>query len=148
MRTLGIDYGDKRIGLAVSDMLYITSQPLGFIVVNGDKDAILKIKPYIEEYNVEKIVLGLPKNMNGSEGERAIKTRRFSEKLIKAFGMEVVFFDERMTTLSAERTLNSMNIKGSEKKKGKKDMLSAAIILQAYMEINVSTAFRSEDRTD
>ena len=137
MRILGIDYGDRRIGIAISDMLNITSQPIGFITINGDKDALLKIEPYINEYNITKIVLGLPKNMNGSEGERALKTRRFSEKLIKKFDLPVVFFDERMTTITAEKTLNDMNIRGSEKKKGKKDMLSAAIILQGYMEINI-----------
>ena len=136
MRILGIDYGDRRIGLSVSDMLYITAQPLDFLNVNGDKDAISKIKPYISEYNIEKIVLGLPKNMDGTEGERAAKTRRFSEKLNIEFGIEIDFFDERMTTISAERALNSMNVRGSDKKKGKKDMLSAAIILQGYMEKN------------
>jgi len=133
MRILGIDYGDRRIGLAVSDMLLITSQPIGFISITGDKDALLKLEPYIKEYSVDKIVLGLPKNMDGTEGERAEKTRRFSEKLIKKFNIPIDFFDERMTTISAERTLNDMNIRGTDKKKGKKDMLSAAIILQSYM---------------
>ena len=133
-RILGIDFGDRRVGLAVSDLLGITAQPIGFIVIDGANDAVFKIAPYIKEYDIKKIVLGLPKNMNGDEGERAEKTRRFGEKLISAFNIEVHYFDERLTTVYADHTLNALNVKG-KKKTGKKDALSAVLILQGYMGI-------------
>lgn len=133
-RILGIDFGDRRVGLAVSDLLGITAQPIGFIVIDGANDAVFKITPYIKEYDIKKIVLGLPKNMNGDEGERAEKTRRFGEKLKSAFNIEVHYFDERLTTVYADHTLNALNVKG-KKKTGKKDALSAVLILQGYMGI-------------
>lgn len=133
-RILGIDFGDRRVGLAVSDLLGITAQPIGFIVIDGANDAVFKIAPYIKEYDIKKIVLGLPKNMNGDEGERAEKTRRFGEKLKSAFNIEVHYFDERLTTVYADHTLNALNVKG-KKKTGKKDALSAVLILQGYMGI-------------
>lgn len=133
-RILAIDYGDRRVGLAVSDLLGITAQPVGFVVIDGFLDAITKLKPYIAEYNPEKIVLGLPKNMSGEEGERAEITRQFGERLKKETEAEIVFFDERLTTVYAENTLNAMNVKG-RKKTGKKDALSAVLILQGYMGI-------------
>lgn len=133
-RILGIDFGDRRVGLAVSDLLGITAQPIGFIVIDGANDAVFKIAPYIKEYDIKKIVLGLPKNMNGDEGERAEKTRRFGEKLKSAFNIEVQYFDERLTTVYADHTLNALNVKG-KKKTGKKDALSAVLILQGYMGI-------------
>ncbi len=131
-RTLAIDYGDRRIGLAVSDLLGITAQPIGYLTVNGDRDAIRQITPYLTEYKIEKIVLGLPKNMDGSEGPRVEKTRDFAKKLSEDFpDIPIDYYDERMTTIVAQRALIGMNVK---KKEGKKDMLSAAIILQGYME--------------
>lgn len=133
-RILSIDYGDRRVGLAVSDLLGITAQPIGFITVTGANDAISQIMPYIKEYDISKIVLGLPKNMSGEEGERAEKTRRFGEKLFEAANIEIAFFDERLTTVCAENTLNALNVKG-KKKTGKKDALSAVLILQGYMGI-------------
>ena len=133
-RILGIDFGDRRVGLAVSDLLGITAQPIGFIVIDGANDAVFKFAPYIKEYDIKKIVLGLPKNMNGDEGERAEKTRRFGEKLKSAFNIEVHYFDERLTTVYADHTLNALNVKG-KKKTGKKDALSAVLILQGYMGI-------------
>ena len=131
-RTLAIDYGDRRIGLAVSDLLNITAQPVGHITVNGDKDALNQIDEHIKDKEITKIVLGLPKNMDGSEGERAQKTRRFSEKLENRFSIDVVFVDERLTSVSATRSLNDMNVSG-RKKKGKIDTLSAVLILQDYL---------------
>ena len=131
-RTLAIDYGDRRIGLAVSDLLGITAQPVGYITVNGDRDAIRQIAKYIGEYQVQRVVLGLPRNMNGSEGTRVEKTKEFAEKMKEEFPtLTFDFFDERLTTVVAQRALIDMNVK---KKEGKKDMLSAAIILQGYMD--------------
>lgn len=133
-RILAIDYGDRRVGLAVSDALGITAQPIGYIKINGFGDAVEKIKPYISEYNVKKIILGLPKNMSGEEGERASITRDFGERLKNATGLAPEFIDERLTTVYADHTLNSLNVKG-KKKTGKKDALSAVLILQSYLGI-------------
>ncbi|MBP3448348.1 MAG: Holliday junction resolvase RuvX [Clostridia bacterium] len=131
-RTLAIDYGDRRIGLAVSDLLGITAQPVGYLTVNGDRDAIRQIGAYLTQYEVKRIVLGLPRNMNGSEGERVEKTKAFQKKLEEEFPhLSFDFFDERLTTVVAQRALIDMNVR---KKEGKKDMLSAAIILQGYMD--------------
>ena len=134
-RLMAIDYGDRRIGIAVSDMLGITAQPVGFITVNGKKDAINQIKDIFLQYDISKIVFGLPKNMDGPEGERAEKTRYFAERLSEEVNVEVDFFDERLTTVYADRTLNSLNVKG-RKKEGKKDSLSAVLILQGYMAVH------------
>jgi putative Holliday junction resolvase len=131
-RILCLDYGDRRIGIAVSDLLNITAQPIGFITIRGDNDALTQIENFINQFEIKKMVLGLPKNMDGTEGERAIKTRRFAEKLIEKFNVSVDYFDERMTSISADRTLNDLNVPG-RKKKGKTDTLSAVIILQNYM---------------
>ena len=131
-RTLAIDYGDRRIGLAVSDLLGITAQPVGYLTVNGDRDAIRQIGAYLTQYEVKRIVLGLPRNMNGSEGERVEKTKAFQKKLEEDVAhLSFDFFDERLTTVVAQRALIDMNVR---KKEGKKDMLSAAIILQGYMD--------------
>ncbi len=131
-RTLAIDYGDRRIGLAISDLLGITAQPVGYITVNGDRDAIRQIEKYLTEYQVQRVVLGLPRNMDGSEGERVEKTKAFQKKIKEEFPqLTFDFFDERLTTVVAQRALIAMNVK---KKEGKKDMLSAALILQGYMD--------------
>ncbi|MBO5409512.1 MAG: Holliday junction resolvase RuvX [Clostridia bacterium] len=131
-RTLAIDYGDRRIGLAVSDLLGITAQPVGYLTVNGDRDALRQLTGYVKEYQIQKFVLGLPKNMDGSEGSRVEKTREFARKLQEDFPeITVEYYDERMTTIVAQRALIGMNVR---KKEGKKDMLSAAIILQGYLE--------------
>lgn len=132
-RIIALDYGDRRIGIAVSDLLGITAQPVGFLTVNGKNDAVEQLKKVFLEYDPCKIVLGLPLNMDGTEGERVEKTRRFAELLSEETGLETDFFDERLTTVYADRTLNSMNVKG-KKKTGKKDSLSATLILQGYME--------------
>lgn len=131
-RLIALDYGDRRIGLAVSDLLGITAQPAGFLTVRGKDDAIEQLKKVFEEYDPRKVVLGLPRNMDGTEGERAEKTRRFAELLSEETGLETDFFDERLTTVYADKTLTAMNVKG-KKKTGKKDSLSAVLILQGYM---------------
>ncbi len=132
-RILAIDYGERRIGLAVSDMLGITAQPAGFLTVRGRIDAIEKLKEVINEYNPGLIVFGLPRNMDGTEGERVEIVREFAQLLWDETKIDIDFFDERLTTVYADRTLTLMNVSG-KKKTGKKDSLSATIILQDYME--------------
>ena len=134
-RLMAIDYGDRRIGIAVSDMLLITAQPVGFITVNGKKDAIIKLKEIYSQYDISKIIFGLPKNMDGTEGERAQIVRDFAKRLSEELNCEIDFFDERLTTVRAEQTLNALNVKG-RKKEGKKDSLSAVLILQGYMAVH------------
>ena len=134
-RLMAIDYGDRRIGIAVSDMLLITAQPVGFITVSGKKDAVAKLKEIYSQYDISKIIFGLPKNMDGTEGERAKIVRDFAKRLGEEVNCEVDFFDERLTTVRAEQTLNALNIKGI-KKEGKKDSLSAVLILQGYMAVH------------
>lgn len=134
-RLMAIDYGDRRIGIAVSDMLLITAQPVGFITVSGKKDAIAKLKEIYSQYDISKIIFGLPKNMDGTEGERAQIVRDFAKRLGEEVNCEVDFFDERLTTVRAEQTLNALNVKG-RKKEGKKDSLSAVLILQGYMAVH------------
>ncbi len=134
-RLMAIDYGDRRIGIAVSDILLITAQPVGFITVNGKKDAVNQLREIYSQYDISKIVFGLPRNMDGTEGERAQIVRDFAKRLSEELVCEVDFFDERLTTVRADQTLNALNVKG-RKKEGKKDSLSAALILQGYMAVH------------
>ena len=134
-RLMCLDIGEKRIGIAVSDLLMITAQ--GVETYNRKEDNIQKDIEYIlttaEKYNVYKIVCGLPKNMNGSIGPQAEKSMEFGELLKQAGKYEVVFFDERLSTASARRTLLEAD---TSRKKRKKviDKVAAVYILQAYMD--------------
>jgi putative Holliday junction resolvase len=133
VRTLALDYGDVRIGVAISDEMGWTAQSVGFIKrsrIEKDLDEIQKI---ITEYGkVDKIVVGMPFNMDGSEGERVVKTREFMKILENHFMLSVVEVDERLTTWEAEKILIDAKMT-REKRKGKIDQVAAAIILQAYL---------------
>ena len=131
MRILGIDYGDSRIGLAVSDLLNITAQPLKVITVNnGWKNAVPQIAEVIKEYMTGKIVIGYPLNLDGSIGERCMVTDRFIEVLIKAAGdVEIIKWDERFTSKQAGYV-----VKKGKKGNGNNDIVSAALILQSYLD--------------
>lgn len=131
MRTLGIDYGDSRIGLAVSDLLDLTAQPLKVITVNnGWKNAVPQIADVIKEYMVDKIVIGYPLNLDGTAGERCKVTERFIEVLLNVVGdIRIIKWDERFTTKQAEFV-----VKKDKKGKGSNDMVSAALILQSYLD--------------
>lgn len=133
MKLLGIDYGDRRTGLSVSDDLGIIASPIGTFVSKGIRDAVDYISCVVKEYSIEKIVLGLPLNMDGSEGERVEKTRKLAEILKKVTGLDVVFQDERLTTVSASRVLDEAQLKG-DKRKEIIDTMSAQIILQTYLD--------------
>ena len=137
MRIMGIDYGDNRIGIAVSDEFGWTAQGLDTITLeNSIKKSLDKIVQIILEYGVERIIIGLPLNMNGTEGFRSQKTRDFAEKLgmrLKNKNIEIKFWDERLTTVSAS---NTMKITGTKKSKKKKhiDKIAAVLILQNYLD--------------
>ena len=136
MRIMGIDYGDRRIGIAVSDPMAMIAGGIDTIYNTGD---VLKcaqdIAKVITDYSVEKVVIGFPKNMNNSEGFRAEATNKFIESLESCIsGVEIVKWDERLTTVQASRAMNDMGMKRKDKK-GNIDKLSAVIILQGYLDL-------------
>lgn len=133
MRILAVDYGDSRIGLAVSDKLGIIASPVGTIKSVGMRGDVDEIARKAVELGAELIVLGLPLNMDGSEGERAEKTRKLGSVLSKVSGLDVRFMDERLTTVSAERVLDEAEMRWDKRKKVV-DTISAQIILQTYLD--------------
>lgn len=135
MRLMGIDYGDARVGIALSDALGITAQGYATLKNTGDDVLFDEIKNIIKEKGVEKIVLGLPKNMDNSEGFRAQATYDFAEKLKAYTDKEIVFWDERLSTVAAHSYMNSLDIRG-KKRKGLVDTIAAALILENYMQCN------------
>lgn len=135
MRILGIDFGDARIGIAVSDPLGITAQALETIHWNKEwKVPLERIKELAEIYQCKSIIVGMPGNMNGTSGERSIRTQKFIEKLQEYLpGTSIVAWDERLSTVQSRQTLMEMGIK-SRKHKEKIDQVAASIILQSYMD--------------
>ena len=131
-RVLGIDYGDVRVGLAISDPLGITAQGLDTLIINNNiKKFIQEIKSIIEKYQVKKVVLGNPKNMDGTESEKSKKVLELVPK-IEDLGVQVILWDERLTTVSAYKTMLEMNISQKEKNKFA-DKFAAIYILEGYL---------------
>ena len=137
MRTLGIDYGDARVGLAISDALGITAQGLETIHHKGnDKVVLRRLDEIMEEYEIDTIVVGKPLNMNGTASERVEVTNKFIHKLkCKYNKIKIETMDERLTTVEAHRTMNDLNI-NPHKKKNLVDTISAVYILEMYMNKN------------
>ncbi|OGD14312.1 MAG: hypothetical protein A2V76_10470 [Candidatus Aminicenantes bacterium RBG_16_63_14] len=134
MRVLGIDYGDRHVGLALSDPLLITAQPLGSYELSGRENVDRQyFRDLVAKHDVGKIVLGNPLRMDGSSGTRAEKTRGFASWLEKAVGKPVVLMDERLTTRQALKTLDDKKLRG-KKKKDWEDRIAAVIILSTYLE--------------
>ena len=134
MRILGIDYGDRHIGLALSDPLLLTAQPLGTYRLTGrEKDDRAYFQDLVARHDVWEIVIGDPLRMDGTEGTRAAKTRGFAAWLKKAVGKPIVFVDERLTTKQAGRILRDESLRG-RKKKSREDQISAVIILSTHLE--------------
>ena len=131
-RILAIDYGDVRVGLAISDELGITAQGLENLVINGsDKKFISGIRKLMQEYGFEEVVIGYPKNMNGTKSQKTEKVDSLIPQL-EALGLKVHTWDERFTTVSAYQTMREMNI--SQKKKNTyADRLAATYILEGYL---------------
>ena len=135
MRILGLDYGSKTVGVAVSDPLGLTAQKVETIwrkQENKLRRTLARIEELIAEYEVEKIVLGFPKNMNNTVGERAEKALEFGEMLKKRTGLEVIMWDERLTTVEADRTLIEAGVR-RENRKQYLDGIAAVFILQGYL---------------
>lgn len=136
MRIMGLDFGSKTVGVAVSDALLMTAQGVEIIrrkEENKLRQTLARIEELIVEYEVEEIVLGLPKHMNGTEGVRVELTEEFKEKLERRTGLPVFFWDERLTTVSADRTMMEAGIR-RENRKDYVDMLAAVFILQGYLD--------------
>jgi putative Holliday junction resolvase len=134
MRVLGIDYGDRHVGLALSDPLLITAQPLASYELTGRESADRKFfQDLVARHDVGEIVLGHPLRMDGSAGTRAEKTQAFAAWLEKAVGRPVTLVDERLTTRQALRTLDEEKLRG-RKKKDWEDRIAAVIILSTYLE--------------
>lgn len=133
MRILGIDYGDRSIGLALSDKLRITAQTFGRYQVKNRKEDASYFKGLVKQHQVSKIVIGLPLQMDGSEGARVEKTREFARWLEKILGLPIVFWDERLTTKQALGILHQQKMNGRKKKKFK-DQVAATLILSNYLE--------------
>jgi len=133
MRILGLDLGDKRIGIAMSDPLCVIAQGLNNIDRVGDIETIKKICELAKTHEVYKIVLGLPKNMDGSMGFQGEKVMRFTEELKKVFPGEIVHWDERLTTKSAVTYMIEDNLSRKDRKK-KVDRIAAVLILQGYLD--------------
>lgn len=132
-RTMGLDVGDKTIGVAVSDLLGWTAQGLETIIRIGIKKDLQKLELLIKEKEVDKIVVGFPKNMNGSIGPQGEKTLEFADRLKKRFKTEIIMWDERLTTKAAERTLLEVDV-SRKKRKTVIDKVAATYILQGYLD--------------
>ncbi len=136
MRIMGLDYGSKTVGVAVCDRLGLTAQALETIVrteENKLRKTCQRIEALIKEYEIETIILGYPKNMDGTVGERAMKTQEFGEMLKRRTGLPVILWDERLTTVEADAILAESGVARSERKKVI-DKIAAGIILQGYLD--------------
>ena len=136
MRIIGLDYGTKTVGVAVSDSLGITAQAVETITrkeENKLRQTLARIEALIDEYNVEEIVVGLPKNMNNTIGERAEACRDFADKLERRTGLPVIMRDERLTTVSADNVLKECGVR-RENRKAVVDKIAAVFILQGYLD--------------
>lgn len=144
MRILGLDYGSKTVGVAVSDALGITAQGLETIQrtqANKLRKTLARIEQLIKEYDVGKIVLGCPKNMNNTEGPRVQATLEFRDMLERRTGLEVILQDERLTTVSAERVLRESGVR-RENRKEVIDKIAAVFILQTYLDAQAFAAHK------
>lgn len=140
MRIMGLDFGSKTVGVAISDALLITAQGIEIIrrkEENKLRQTLARIEELIVEYEVEEIVLGMPKNMNATEGERVALTMEFKEKLERRTGLPVHMWDERLTTVAADKAMMEAGIR-RENRKEYVDMIAATLILQGYLDLRAN----------
>ena len=136
MRIMGLDFGSKTVGVAISDPLLITAQGITTIHRKGEnklRQTLAQIESMIEEYEVSEIVLGNPKHMNADEGERSKLAAEFREKLKRRTGLSVVLWDERLTSVAAEKILIEADVR-RENRKEHIDKIAAVLILQGYLD--------------
>jgi putative Holliday junction resolvase len=137
MRILALDHGTKRVGLALSDETATIAQPLEFIAAEPLDDLLKRLKNIIDSKRVEEILIGLPRNMNGTYGPAAEKAREFAARLRTEFSIPVKTWDERLTSVQANRYLIEAGMR-RDKRKTKVDQTAAAILLQSYLDSRVS----------
>lgn len=145
-RIIALDVGDRRIGIAVSDPLGITAQPVETYTRVGYGPDVRRILQIAQQYGTNHILCGLPRNMDGSEGFQVEKVREFAEQLEKA-GFEISFYDERMTTMLAEGALLEANMSRENRKK-KVDMIAAVMILQSYLDAQAMQMASADEQQD
>ncbi|MGB9840869.1 Holliday junction resolvase RuvX [Thermovenabulum sp.] len=133
MRVLGLDVGEKRIGIAISDELGITSRGLMVLERKGFNEDVKKVVEIAEKNCVDKIVIGLPVNMNGTYGKGVENVKKFGEKLKSIYNAQVIYWDERLTTVAAQKVLIDADI-SRKKRKGVIDKLAAVLILQSFLD--------------
>lgn len=146
MRIMGLDFGSKTVGVAISDPLLITAQGITTIRRKGEnklRQTLAQIEAMIEEYGVSEIVLGNPKHMNADEGERSQLSAEFKGMLERRTGLPVILWDERLTTAAAEKTLIEANVR-REHRKEYVDKIAAVLILQGYLDYRGRSCSRSE----
>lgn len=136
MRIMGLDFGSKTVGVAISDSLLVTAQGIEIIrrkEENKLRRTLARIEELIPEYEVQEIVLGLPKNMNATEGERVQLTMEFKDKLERRTGLPVHMWDERLTTVAADKAMMEAGIR-REHRREHVDRIAAVLILQGYLD--------------
>jgi putative Holliday junction resolvase len=133
VRILGIDYGDRNIGLALSDPLRLTAQPLGQFRLAGEAENTAYFKQLVQRHEISEIVVGFPLRMDGSSGTRAQKTREFAAWLEAAVGLTITLWDERLTTQQAIGIMEEQKVR-DKKKKHLEHQISATLILQSYLD--------------
>ncbi|MGM0419617.1 MAG: Holliday junction resolvase RuvX [Bacillota bacterium] len=132
MRILAVDYGQKRVGLAISDPLGITAQPLLTLKIEGKEDFIAQLEDIIAEYKVEEIVIGLPLHMNGTSGARAAISYEIAELIKDKYHLPVHLQDERLSSVEVEKVMLSGDLSRA-KRKARRDKLAASLILRSYL---------------
>ena len=133
MKVMGLDLGDARTGVALSDELKMMAHSYGTLYNKDGEDLLTQLEPIVKENNLEAVVIGLPKNMNGTVGERGEKAKEFAKNFEEKFGIKTILWDERLTTVSAHRVLSEANVRGKKRKKVV-DTVSAVFILQCYLD--------------
>lgn len=135
MRILGLDVGTKTVGVAISDEMGWTAQGLETIKINEEREifGFERVSELVKQYNVDKIVVGLPKNMNGTIGSRGEACQQYAESLRELLQLEVILWDERLSTMAAERLLISADV-SRKKRKQVIDKMAAVVILQGYLD--------------
>lgn len=138
MRIMGLDVGSKTVGVAISDPLGFTAQGLEIIAIDETKGefGLDRLRQLVDEYKVERFVVGLPKNMNNTEGPRVEASRAYGDLIAETFGLAVAYQDERLTTVAAERMLIEQADISRNKRKKVIDKLAAQLILQNYLDRN------------
>ncbi|MBR6229372.1 MAG: Holliday junction resolvase RuvX [Eubacterium sp.] len=150
MRVMGLDYGQSTVGVAISDRMGLTAQPVETIRRNGEnklRRTYARLRELIGEYEVERIVVGLPKHMNGEIGDRAERSMEFAKELEQKVGLPVDLWDERMTTVAATQVLEEGGVR-RENRKEYVDKLAASLILQGFLDFWEKNNGAGDDHSD